>query len=381
MSTLNTSSFLNEPGVYAIRCKINNKNYIGQSQNLKGRFQSHFLSFKKGETNKSLFSDIKLYGLDNFELIIVQHGIEAESRNKRLELESKIQAELLMLGLCYNTGYNETHAHGPSGEFTSEPGLYCIYNKVRDISYFGETGQAGGIRQRFANWKDRLRKNTATNQKLSSDWQEDGEEAFDFIPLLHGAKWSDESIRKEAETELIFNTLNEGKKVYNFTGPEQLRLSCALAAKSTILHNQSPEYKEFISKLNKGRTNVTGRKPIVADGNVYLSITEAKESYELGKTETIRLRIEKGMFRYATKEEIQMEELRRANGGEPIKVPNLTVKRTGKAKAVILSLPNRNIKEQYYESVSAAASEIGVSAAYISKLVKNGTYGCHFVYE
>ena len=87
------------------------------------------------------------------------------------------------------------------------------------------------------------------------------------------------------------------------------------------------------------------------------------------------------MFRYATQEEIQMEELRRANGGEPIKVPNLTVKRTGKAKAVILWIPNRNIKEQYYESVSAAAREIGVSFQYISKLVKNRTHGCHFVEE
>lgn len=63
----------NESGIYCIRNKINNKRYIGQSDNLNNRWKRHKSDLKCGtHFNRHLQSAYDKYGLDNFEFIILE---------------------------------------------------------------------------------------------------------------------------------------------------------------------------------------------------------------------------------------------------------------------------------------------------------------------
>jgi len=57
-------------GIYKITNKINGKFYIGQSNNIKRRFQEHLII--KHQQNQSLKLAIKKYGKENFELSILE---------------------------------------------------------------------------------------------------------------------------------------------------------------------------------------------------------------------------------------------------------------------------------------------------------------------
>lgn len=54
-------------GIYKITNKINNKSYIGFSNNIPNRWYAHM----SGNTNPKLSADIKKYGLENFRFDIL----------------------------------------------------------------------------------------------------------------------------------------------------------------------------------------------------------------------------------------------------------------------------------------------------------------------
>lgn len=57
----------NNCGVYCIRCKVNNKAYIGSSKNIQSRWCKHKRDLKKGcHGNIHLQKDYDKYGKDNF---------------------------------------------------------------------------------------------------------------------------------------------------------------------------------------------------------------------------------------------------------------------------------------------------------------------------
>lgn len=55
-------------GIYSIKNKQTNKQYIGQSSDMEGRRRHHFAS----STNPRLKHDMKLFGKDNFEFIVLE---------------------------------------------------------------------------------------------------------------------------------------------------------------------------------------------------------------------------------------------------------------------------------------------------------------------
>lgn len=67
-------------GIYKITNKINNKIYIGQSNNIKRRKYEH--SSIKHETNKGLKKDYIKYGLENFEFQVLEE-CKLEELNER----------------------------------------------------------------------------------------------------------------------------------------------------------------------------------------------------------------------------------------------------------------------------------------------------------
>jgi group I intron endonuclease len=66
-------------GVYAIKCKTNNKYYIGSTMDLDRRFKTHKQHLEKGCHNcRILQRDYDEYGLDEFEFIVLERNIDED---------------------------------------------------------------------------------------------------------------------------------------------------------------------------------------------------------------------------------------------------------------------------------------------------------------
>jgi hypothetical protein len=63
------------PGVYSIRNKHTNMNYVGETNNLKTRLHNHYREISKSKhTNSKMNIELQNYPLESFEFIIVQKG-------------------------------------------------------------------------------------------------------------------------------------------------------------------------------------------------------------------------------------------------------------------------------------------------------------------
>lgn len=143
LSQIRTADLLNEPAVYAICCKQNNKHYIGETKNLKDRIPRHYEHMDQDKSNAAFKDDMFKLGKDEFELIIVKSGAGCEN-SARKKLERELQAVLAPLGLCYNSTTSETKMARPEGKYPTSAGIYCIRCKINDARYYGETGQRKG---------------------------------------------------------------------------------------------------------------------------------------------------------------------------------------------------------------------------------------------
>ena len=87
--------------IYIIKCKINNKVYVGCTEDINKRWWNHRTYLRNGTHNsKKLQEDWNKYGEDNFEFEVIQ---ECEPKNK-YELEEFWINELN----SFNEGYNGT---------------------------------------------------------------------------------------------------------------------------------------------------------------------------------------------------------------------------------------------------------------------------------
>ena len=77
--------------IYAIRCKENGKLYIGRSYRVKNRIREHFLSLRKGKTDKldttykktGFQDDYNKYGEDAFEVYLIEQNVPPEHCQER----------------------------------------------------------------------------------------------------------------------------------------------------------------------------------------------------------------------------------------------------------------------------------------------------------
>lgn len=91
-------------GVYLITNKIDNKKYVGISNDIYHRWTEHkWRAFNKSsqEYNKTLSKAFRKYGLENFEFSILK---EEKDANKRKELEK----DYIKFYDSYKNGYNDT---------------------------------------------------------------------------------------------------------------------------------------------------------------------------------------------------------------------------------------------------------------------------------
>lgn len=93
--------------VYGIICKTNGKRYIGKTFRLKERFYAHRYMLRQSERskdcNRRLFEEVKKYGFDDFEFVILESF-------ENISKEDLIDREFFWMGYYQSTddryGYN-----------------------------------------------------------------------------------------------------------------------------------------------------------------------------------------------------------------------------------------------------------------------------------
>lgn len=100
----NIEKLPNTSGIYMVVNLINDKKYIGQSKNIKKRFQSHHLVDYKNENNcnynTKFYQAIRKYGIDNFEVIILKLCEEKELDDLEIKYIKEFDT--------FKNGYNST---------------------------------------------------------------------------------------------------------------------------------------------------------------------------------------------------------------------------------------------------------------------------------
>lgn len=91
-------------GIYMVVNMVNNKKYIGQSKNIRKRFQSHHLVDYKNENNcnynTKFYQAIRKYGIDNFEVIVLKLCKEKELDDLEIKFIEEFDT--------FKNGYNST---------------------------------------------------------------------------------------------------------------------------------------------------------------------------------------------------------------------------------------------------------------------------------
>jgi len=84
-------------GIYLIKNIINNKAYIGKSENCYGRWLSHKSDYLMG--NSPLYEDMRKYGIENFTFKVIEKIPAYLLKNKQIEYIKKYNS-------LYPNGYN-----------------------------------------------------------------------------------------------------------------------------------------------------------------------------------------------------------------------------------------------------------------------------------
>lgn len=120
------------PGIYKWENRINHKCYIGQSIDLNKRLAHHFSNIKNNRYDNPLYRAIKKYGLENFDVTIIE-VLEASD-----DLKSKLDEREVYYIQKYNSygknGYNQTLG-GDGGilgyKFTDEQREHVAKNSTK----------------------------------------------------------------------------------------------------------------------------------------------------------------------------------------------------------------------------------------------------------
>ena len=100
-------------GIYAIKNKVNDRFYIGQSANVRRRISQHFSALRGGyHCNTALQQDWDTYGEDKFESLLLEECSQEELESKEMYYIEKYHS--------FTNGYNKTRGGiGPHGQIFS----------------------------------------------------------------------------------------------------------------------------------------------------------------------------------------------------------------------------------------------------------------------
>lgn len=98
----------NIAGIYYFKNKLNNKYYIGQAIRLRKRLLYHLFNFKNDRYDAPLYKAFLKYGLDNFEIGILDTFEGTDYRQIKFELDALEKRYIQEYNSYGSTGYNQT---------------------------------------------------------------------------------------------------------------------------------------------------------------------------------------------------------------------------------------------------------------------------------
>ena len=120
------------PGIYKWENLINHKCYIGQSIDLNKRISHHFSNIRSGKCDNPLYRAIQKYGIDNFDLTVIETF--KSSDNIKSTLDEKEKYYIQKYDSFGNNGYNQTLG-GDGGilgyKFTEEQKRHVSINSTK----------------------------------------------------------------------------------------------------------------------------------------------------------------------------------------------------------------------------------------------------------
>jgi hypothetical protein len=381
----NVSMVENKSTVYGIYCKQTDKYAVGETKNFKRRSQTHFNQLTTGmHKNKELQNDFNKYGLSSFEFVVYQSGSQLEDNNVRKNVQDTLIELINSKEASYTSGLSETIEPRFLGKLPSKAGVFYIYCKTTGRYYYGHTAQVDGISGRVRSIVAGLKRNEFGNRALQQDWSIYGEGDFEITPFVYGDAYADEKARVKVVNKLVYDKYTTNpNSLYNtqFVNlkdqpglPLNTRLSSGLIGPLPQQQAYQPSptltFTPDLAKYPGAKPIcLADRKPIYAEGSVYLSIKEAANSFGVNQNViTEKVNGSNPEYRFATEPEIQAELERRgwsiSSTGAVVKIGGPTTTK-GIPKQIV-------VERKLFQTMAAAAAHYGVSPNSVKKWPKTG---------
>jgi hypothetical protein len=130
-------------GIYYVQCLKNNRRYIGSSTNI----YSRWFGYSKGEIeNKSLLKDVVTYGIDNFEMGVLE-SIEIGNLSREDYSKLLYERESFFIKLLKTTteefGYNKTDNTTNSTRNVTPKFVYCKNLITKEVIVYDSISKCG----------------------------------------------------------------------------------------------------------------------------------------------------------------------------------------------------------------------------------------------
>lgn len=173
---------------------MNGKMYIGQTNDFKKRKKDHFANGKNNKINTSLYNAMRKYGVDNFEMEIIEDDIKKEDINKK-------EIYYIKKYNTYYEGYNMTF--GGDNCFQNSPVL-----KKKISKSVSEAWKNGVYENRKTNIYPALKKaHKNASKRMKEKWKD---ETFkENVSKKISKRLSKNVLCQNENEEILFNSYNE----------------------------------------------------------------------------------------------------------------------------------------------------------------------------
>jgi len=241
----------NASGLYMIRCKINDTVYIGQTgerNGLSGRWKRHKQRMNSGNGNNSfLQADWDLYGVDQFEFIVLESGIQWNDEKIRKKRETELIRDFREKGLnLYNVYESDDQKRYPSCLLSSKES--CLQNQTQEFRNF--------ISQLNTGRPNANRIAVVINNQV-------------FLSISEAAAYLNIS------TKTIRLRIQSNVENFSYASPEQVNEEILARERAGIVKLEPPQ-NFSVQKRTSGLS-----KKVKIHGKVYESISEAAKALNL----------------------------------------------------------------------------------------------------
>ena len=178
--------------VYQIINSLNNKSYIGITNNIKTRFECHRTRYNK--TNKSefiekpLYKAFRKYGIENFKFVVLFENLSVEeAKSKEIELISELKT------LTHENGYNVTKG-GDWRNNCGENNNTTILKEQDVIDIRRRIADGENIKTVYESYSDRITFSGFQGIYLGRNWKHLGGVIKNILP--NGASISKDTVLK-----------------------------------------------------------------------------------------------------------------------------------------------------------------------------------------